>query len=89
MGGVLFPLPGCTFFDTWILCHDRNDGLVHLSVIVLGEALVGADVGWSESVDLKLDDAVAGVGASELLTDLDVLAFTLERNLKGEIILFS
>ena len=67
---------------TWILCHDGNDGLVHLSVVVLCEALVGADVGGPEAVDLKLDDAVAGVGASELVADFNVLAFALERNLE-------
>jgi hypothetical protein len=64
------------------LCHDGNDGLVHLPVVVLCEALVGADVGGSEAVDLKLDDAVARVSASELVADLNVLAFALERNLE-------
>ena len=59
---------------TRILSHESNDRLVHLAVVVLGEALVGADVSGSEPVDLELDDAVAAVGASVLLTNLDVLA---------------
>ncbi len=71
---------------TWILCHDCNDRLVHIAVVVLGEALVGADVSGSEAVDLQLDDAVTGVCAGVLVSNLDVLSFQLERNLKTKTI---
>ena len=69
---------------TRVLGHDGDDGLVHLSVVVLGEALVGADIGGGEAVDLELDDAVAAVGAGELLSDLNVLALVLERHLNED-----
>ena len=69
---------------TRILSHESNDRLVHLAVVVLGEALVGADVSGSEPVDLELDDAVAAVGAGELLSDLNVLALVLERHLNED-----
>ena len=64
------------------MCHDGNDGLVHLSIVVLGEALIGADISWAEAADLKLDDAVPGVDAGVLLSQLDVLTLQLEGNLK-------
>ena len=69
---------------TRVLGHDGDDGLVHFSVVVLGEALVGADIGGGEAVDLELDDAVAAVGAGELLSDLNVLALVLERHLNED-----
>ena len=51
-----------------VLGHDGDDGLGHVAVVVDGEALVSADVGGREPVDLQLDDAVPAVVARELLT---------------------
>jgi hypothetical protein len=78
-GPLVFML--CTL-DTWILGHDGDDRLVHLAVVVLGEALVRADVGGAEAVDLQLDDAIARVGARVLLAELDLLALVFERDLR-------
>ena len=50
------------------------------TVVVLSKALVGADIGGAEGVDLQADDAVAAVGASVLVANLDVLALELERH---------
>ena len=67
---------------TWILGHDGNNGLVHLSVVVLGEALVRANISGAEAADLQLDNAVPRVHAGVLLAQLNVFALQLEGNLE-------